>query len=94
MDKLEQLALQTTKEIVVKFVETGRISPSNFADHFQPIYQEILRTISGGEPDGSRPAAEAAAPGKAPAAKATPDKAAVVKPGADKKSPAKADQDA
>ena len=30
MDKRENLALQVTKEIVVKFVETGRISPGNF----------------------------------------------------------------
>jgi len=48
MDKLKQQALQTTKEIVVKFVETGRISPGNFSEHFAPIYREVLRTISGG----------------------------------------------
>jgi len=47
MDKLKQQALQTTKEIVVKFVETGRISPGNFSEHFAPIYREVLRTISG-----------------------------------------------
>ena len=46
MDKLGTLALQVAKEIVVKFVETGRISPANFAEHFGPIYEEVLRVIS------------------------------------------------
>jgi hypothetical protein len=49
MDKRENLALQVTKEIVVKFVETGRISPGNFTEHFGPIYEEVLRVISRSE---------------------------------------------
>ena len=49
MDKRENLALQVTKEIVVKFVETGRISPGNFTEHFGPIYEEVLRVICRGE---------------------------------------------
>ena len=52
MDKVENLALQVTKEIVVKFVETGRISPGNFTEHFGPIYEEVLRVISRNEPAG------------------------------------------
>jgi hypothetical protein len=48
VDKLENLAQQVTKEIVVKFVETGRISPGNFSEHFGPIYAEVLRVISRG----------------------------------------------
>lgn len=51
MDKTTLQALQITKEIVVKFVETGRISPGNFAEHFGPIYREVLRTIGGHVPD-------------------------------------------
>lgn len=50
MDKTTLQALQITKEIVVKFVETGRISPGNFAEHFGPIYREVLRTIGGQAP--------------------------------------------
>lgn len=50
MDKVESLALQVAKEIVVKFVETGRISPANFAEHFGPIFDEVLRVISRGAP--------------------------------------------
>lgn len=55
MDSLEKQALQVAKEIVVKFIEVGRISPANFAEHFAEIYSEVLRTVSGGA--GSAPAA-------------------------------------
>jgi len=50
VDKTTLQALQITKEIVVKFVETGRISPGNFAEHFGPIYREVLRSIGGQAP--------------------------------------------
>jgi hypothetical protein len=85
MDKLEQMALQTTKEIVVKFVETGRISPSNFTEHFAPIYREVLRTIREGEPGAPRPAAP---PAPAPGPDPSP-----AKNGKDKGDKGKADKD-
>lgn len=47
MDSLEKQALQVAKEIVVKFIEVGRISPANFAEHFSEIYGEVLATVSG-----------------------------------------------
>ena len=56
MEKRENLALQVTKEIVVKFVETGRISPGNFSEHFGPIYNEVLRVIAGDPAQGREPA--------------------------------------
>ena len=43
--KIQKQALQVTKEIIVKFIEVGRISPNNFQQFFAPIYQEVLRTI-------------------------------------------------
>lgn len=46
MEKLEKQALQVAKEIVVKFIEVGRISPNNFPEHFSIIYKHILETIS------------------------------------------------
>jgi hypothetical protein len=46
MDKNQKQALQVTKEIVVKFIEIGRISPNNFNQFFAPIYAEVLRTIT------------------------------------------------
>lgn len=52
MDSLEKQALQVAKEIVVKFIEVGRISPANFAEHFSEIYGEILATVSGSAANG------------------------------------------
>lgn len=51
MDKLKTMALQTAKEITVKFIEAGRVSPTNFSEYFAPIYNEILRTIARDEPE-------------------------------------------
>ena len=48
MDSLEKQALQVAKEIVVKFIEVGRISPANFAEHFSEIYCEVISTVCGG----------------------------------------------
>jgi hypothetical protein len=45
------MALQTAKEITVKFIEAGRVSPTNFSEYFAPIYNEILRTIARDEPE-------------------------------------------
>ena len=45
MDKHQKQALQVAKEIVVKFIEIGRISPNNFDQFFAPIYNEVLNTI-------------------------------------------------
>lgn len=61
MDKVKAQALQVTKEIIVKFIEIGRISPNNFADFFAPIYTEVLSTITAdpqnGENSGEHPEA-------------------------------------
>ncbi|WP_457570952.1 hypothetical protein [Desulfovulcanus sp.] len=46
MDQLQKQALQVTKEIIVKFIEIGRISPNNFPEFFSLIYEEVLKNIS------------------------------------------------
>lgn len=46
MDKDSKEALQVTKEIVVKFIETQRLSPSNFAEYFPAIYRVVLASIA------------------------------------------------
>lgn len=51
MGKEHKEALQVTKEIVVKFIETQRISPVNFAEHFPAIYKIVLDTL---EAEGAR----------------------------------------
>lgn len=48
MEKLEKQALQVAKEVVIKFIEVGRISPANFGETFQTIYQDVLRAVSQG----------------------------------------------
>jgi len=46
MNKIEKEAIQVTKEIVVKFIEIGRISPNNFDQFFSAIYSEVLKTFT------------------------------------------------
>ena len=33
------------KEIVVKFIEVGKVSPAGFARTFEEVYQSIARTV-------------------------------------------------
>ena len=51
MGKEHKEALQVTKEIVVKFIETQRISPNNFAENFPAIYKVVLDTLEADEQD-------------------------------------------
>lgn len=46
MDRIQKEALQVSKEIVVKFIETQRVSPSNFADVFPAVYAVVRRVIA------------------------------------------------
>ena len=43
-DQDEQI-LRATKEIVVKFIETGRISPTGFPEAFKAIYRAVDETV-------------------------------------------------
>ena len=43
--KTDEMILKTVKEIVVKFIEVGNISPSSFHDHFKNIYMTVENTI-------------------------------------------------
>ena len=45
MDKIEKQVLQVTKEILVKFIEVGRVSPSNFSEYFNSIYADVLASV-------------------------------------------------
>jgi hypothetical protein len=44
MGNIDEQILRAAKEIVVKFIETGRISPSGFNETFKNIYRTIERT--------------------------------------------------
>ena len=44
MNQDEQI-LRASKEIVVKFIETGRISPTGFSNAFKSIYRTVDETV-------------------------------------------------
>jgi hypothetical protein len=44
MANIDEQILRATKEIVVKFIEAGRISPNGFHETFQSIYQTVEKT--------------------------------------------------
>lgn len=45
LERQHKEALQATKEIVVKFIEVQRISPTNFAEMFPAIYRVVLSAV-------------------------------------------------
>lgn len=52
MASIDEQILRTSKEIVVKFIETGRLSPTTFAETFKNVYNTIEQTVKGQpEPD-------------------------------------------
>ncbi len=49
--------LKVTKEILVKFIEMGRVSPTNFDENFRSVYWTIKDTVvSSRLPDMEMPA--------------------------------------
>ena len=42
---LEEQILRASKEIAVKFIEVGRLSPTGFAETFKTIYRSIDETV-------------------------------------------------
>ena len=41
MASIDEQILRATKEIVVKFIENGRISPTGFHETFESIYHTV-----------------------------------------------------
>ncbi len=48
---MQEQILRASKEIAVKFIEVGRLSPSSFNQTFKDIYQTIESTVRPEEPD-------------------------------------------
>jgi hypothetical protein len=44
MANIDEQILRATKEIVVKFIENGRISPTGFHETFESIYLTVEKT--------------------------------------------------
>jgi hypothetical protein len=51
MNKKEELILKAAKEIVVKFIETGRIYPSSFEENYKLICDVVRANIKDEEGD-------------------------------------------
>lgn len=47
----DEQVLRASKEIVVKFIETGRISPTGFPEAFKAIYQAVDETVNASTTD-------------------------------------------
>jgi hypothetical protein len=45
MKSIDEQILRVTKEIVVKFIEMGRLSPSNIHESFKDIYSTVNETV-------------------------------------------------
>ena len=49
MASIDEQILRAAKEIVVKFIEGGRISPSGFPAEFNKIYKTLKETVKGSQ---------------------------------------------
>ena len=47
MASINEQILRTAKEIVVKFIEVGRISPTTFHESFKEIYNTVDQSVKG-----------------------------------------------
>ena len=45
MKKLDEHVLKITKEIVAKFIEVGRVSPTSFDEVFKSVYKSIKEAV-------------------------------------------------
>lgn len=45
MKSLDEQVLKVTKEIVAKFIEVGRVSPTTFDETFKSVYKTIKEAI-------------------------------------------------
>jgi hypothetical protein len=43
----EELILKAAKEIVVKFIEVGRVSPASFNDTFKMVIDSLRQNLKG-----------------------------------------------
>ena len=55
MASIDEQILKATKEVVVKFIEAGRVSPAGFNDTFKNVYNTVKETVQGSD---EAPAAE------------------------------------
>jgi len=51
MKRRDEVALKIAKEIVVKFIEVGRLSLSSFDDAWKQIHRAVRNSISEEDPE-------------------------------------------
>ncbi|MCG6908892.1 MAG: hypothetical protein LJE94_02070 [Deltaproteobacteria bacterium] len=47
MASMDEQILRAVKEIVVKFIEAGRVSPTGFEETFKSVYRTVSETARG-----------------------------------------------
>ncbi len=52
MKNEEEIVLKITKEIVVKFIEVGRLSVNSFGDVWKQIHQTVHESLKDTRPEG------------------------------------------
>ncbi len=45
MTSIDEQILRATKEIIVKFIEVGRVSPTSFDESFKTVYKTIYESV-------------------------------------------------
>lgn len=45
MKTIDEQILRATKEMIVKFIEMGRLSPSNIHESFKDLYATVNETV-------------------------------------------------
>ena len=45
----DDAVFKVVKEIVVKFIEVGRLTPTNFEETYDKVYEVVKRSVNNGE---------------------------------------------
>ena len=55
MKSIDEQILRASKEIIVKFIEMGRLSPSNIHESFKDVYATVNDTVKQHVPGPNAP---------------------------------------
>ena len=45
MANSDEQILRAAKEIVVKFIEIGRVTPGNFEEHYERVFNAVKKSV-------------------------------------------------
>jgi hypothetical protein len=49
MGSIDEQILRAAKEIIVKFIETGRVYPASFNETFNNVYHTVAKAVKGSD---------------------------------------------